>query len=52
MGNPECPMFQVTHEELAKAKQELKAEIQNSGQEILAATKFSYAEIDRRLTRL
>jgi len=39
-------------ESLNKARQELKIEIQESRQEILAATKFSYAELDRRLTTL
>jgi len=33
-----------------KTRQELKTEIQESREEILAATKFSYAELDRRLT--
>jgi hypothetical protein len=42
----------ASREELVKTKQELKTEIQNSRQEILAATKFSYAEIDKRLTTL
>ena len=37
---------------LNKTRQELKTEIQESRQEILAATKFSYAELDRRLTTL
>ena len=35
-----------------KTRQELKTEIQESREEILAATKFSYAELDRRLTSL
>ena len=39
-------------ENLNKTRQELKTEIQESRQEILAATKFSYAELDRRLTSL
>jgi light-regulated signal transduction histidine kinase (bacteriophytochrome) len=39
-------------ENLNKTRQELKTEIQESRQEILAATKFSYAELDRRLTTL
>lgn len=39
-------------ENLNKTRQELKTEIQDSRQEILAATKFSYAELDRRLTTL
>jgi chromosome segregation ATPase len=32
--------------------QELKTEIQETRQEVLAAVKFSYAELDRRLTTL
>jgi chromosome segregation ATPase len=32
--------------------QELKTEIQETRQEVLAAVKFSYAELDRRLTNL
>jgi uncharacterized small protein (DUF1192 family) len=32
--------------------QELKTEIQETRQEILAAVKFSYAELDRRITTL
>jgi hypothetical protein len=39
-------------ENLNKTRQELKTEIQESRQEILAATKFSYAELDRRPTSL
>jgi len=35
-----------------KTRQELKTEIQESREEILAATKVSYAELDRRLTTL
>ncbi len=33
-------------------RQELKSEIQETKQEILAAVKFSYAELDKRLTTL
>jgi len=40
------------NDNLSKTRQELKTEIQESRQEILAATKFSYAELDRRLTTL
>jgi len=32
--------------------QELKAEIQETRQEVLAAVKFSYAELDKRITTL
>jgi predicted nucleic acid-binding Zn-ribbon protein len=32
--------------------QELKTEIQETRQEVLAAVKFSYAELDKRLTTL
>ena len=35
-----------------KTRKELKTEIQESRQEILVATKFSYAELNRRLTTL
>jgi len=35
-----------------KTRQELKTEIRESREEILAATKVSYAELDRRLTTL
>ena len=35
-----------------KIHQELKAEIQETKQEVLAAVKFSYAELDKRLTTL
>jgi hypothetical protein len=37
---------------LNKTRQELKTEIQESREEILVATKFSYAELGRRLTAL
>jgi len=40
------------NEKLDKTRQELKAEIQESKQVILAATKFSYAELYWRLTTL
>jgi len=39
-------------QELVKTRQELKNDIQESRQEVLAAVKFSYAELDRRLTTL
>ena len=35
-----------------KIHQELRAEIQETRQEVLAAVKFSYAELDKRLTTL
>jgi uncharacterized protein involved in exopolysaccharide biosynthesis len=35
-----------------KIHQELKTEIQETRQEVLAAVKFSYAELDKRLTTL
>jgi hypothetical protein len=38
--------------EIHGLRQELKTEIQESKQEVLAATKFSYAELDKRLTTL
>jgi len=38
--------------EIQSTRQELKTQIQESRQEVLAATKFSYAELDRRLTTL
>jgi len=37
---------------LDRVQQELKSEIQETRQEILAAVKFSYAELDKRLTTL
>jgi chromosome segregation ATPase len=37
---------------LDRFHQELKSEIQETRQEILAAVKFSYAELDKRLTTL
>jgi predicted nucleic acid-binding Zn-ribbon protein len=39
-------------EKLDRRFNELKAEIQETRQEILAAVKFSYAELDKRLTTL
>ena len=39
-------------DKLDKTRLELKTEIQETRQEILAAVKFSYAELDRRLTTL
>ena len=35
-----------------KIHQELKTEIQGTKQEVLAAVKFSYAELDKRITTL
>ncbi len=40
------------NEELDRTRQELKTEIQESRREVLAAIKFSYAELDKRLTIL
>jgi hypothetical protein len=37
---------------LDRFHQELKSEIQETRQDILAAVKFSYAELDKRLTIL
>ena len=37
---------------LDRIHQELKTEIQETRQEVLAAVKFSYAELDKRLTTL
>jgi len=39
-------------EKLDRRFNELKAEIQETRQEVLAAVKFSYAELDKRLTNL
>jgi citrate synthase len=39
-------------EKSERDKAELKSEIRETRQEILAAVKFSYAELDRRLTTL
>jgi phage-related minor tail protein len=38
------------NEKLDRMSQELKNEIQETRQEILAAVKFSYAELDKRIT--
>jgi len=40
------------NEKLDRTRQELKSEIQETRQEVLAAIKFSYAELDKRLTIL
>ncbi len=40
------------NEKLDRTRQELKTEIHETRQEILAAVKFSYAELDKRLTTL
>ena len=40
------------NEKLDRGFNELKAEIQETRQEVLAAIKFSYAELDKRLTTL
>jgi chromosome segregation ATPase len=42
----------VLDRKVDRIHQELKTEIQETRQEILAAVKFSYAELDRRLTTL
>jgi hypothetical protein len=39
-------------EKLDRTRQELRTEIQETRQEVLAAIKFSYAELDKRLTIL
>jgi hypothetical protein len=39
-------------EKLDRRFNELKTEIQETRQEVLAAVKFSYAELDRRITTL
>jgi len=39
-------------EKLDRRFNELKTEIQETGQEVLAAVKFSYAELDKRITTL
>jgi hypothetical protein len=39
-------------EKLDRRFNELKTEIQEMGQEVLAAVKFSYAELDKRITTL
>ena len=40
------------NEKLDRRFNELKTEIQETGQEVLAAVKFSYAELDKRITTL
>ena len=42
----------TVNEKLDRRYNELKAEIQETRQEVLAAVKFSYAELDKRLTTL
>jgi len=42
----------TVNEKLDRFHQELRTEIQETRQEILAAVKFSYAELDKRLTTL
>ena len=42
----------TVNEKLDRTRQELKTEIQETRQEVLAAIKFSYAELDKRLTLL
>jgi hypothetical protein len=42
----------AVNEKLDRIHQELKTEIQETRQEVLAAVKFSYAELDKRLTTL
>ena len=42
----------TVNEKLDRIHQELKMEIQETRQEVLAAVKFSYAELDKRLTTL
>jgi hypothetical protein len=42
----------TANEKLDRIHQELKTEIQETRQEVLAAVKFSYAELDKRLTTL
>ncbi len=39
-------------EKLDRRFNELKAEVQETRQEVLAAVKFSYAELDKRITTL
>ena len=41
-----------TNEKLDRTREDLKKEIQETRQEVLAAIKFSYAELDKRLTTL
>ena len=40
------------NEKLDRTRQELKTEIQETRYEVLAAVKFSYAELDKRITTL
>jgi len=42
----------TANEKLDRIHQELRTEIQETRQEVLAAVKFSYAELDKRLTTL
>jgi predicted nucleic acid-binding Zn-ribbon protein len=42
----------TVNEKLDRRFNELKAEIQETRQEVLAAVKFSYAELDKRITTL
>lgn len=42
----------VLDEKVDRIHQELKSDIHETRQEILAAVKFSYAELDRRITKL
>lgn len=42
----------TVNEKLDRIHQELKMEIQETRQEVLAAVKFSYAELDKRITTL
>ncbi|MBN1254433.1 MAG: hypothetical protein JXA50_04100 [Deltaproteobacteria bacterium] len=42
----------TVNEKLDRIHHELKTDIQETRQEILAAVKFSYAELDKRLTTL
>ena len=42
----------TVNEKLDRIHQELKIEIQETRQEVLAAVKFSYAELDKRITTL
>ncbi len=42
----------TVNEKLDRIHHELKTEIQETRQEVLAAVKFSYAELDKRITTL
>jgi len=44
--------IQALDEKLENTRQDLKTEIQETRHEVLAAIKFSYAELDRRITFL